>query len=371
MKKPLTPRDTQPPAGSSSASCAATLLAGFGGGSTPRIVAVPAVINIRNAMMAPMPDSSATKRKAIPPGLGLGWVALGLAALVFVQFKGIPAWTAIPIAAAFLVEFPFYLSPSAEWSRIRNPWLLAGSCLLPYLVYSVPTGLFRVESLALLAGLALLLSMWFRVQPKGWLTDYLYLALVAAVLLSKVFDQIYPTPIPKLGVSTLGHLMLIRTSATALLVLRGGITAEYRFLPTWREWRNGVKWSLPMAATSLIALRLLGLWTPKAHPNLWAAVPQFLGILWVVTLSEEFIFRGVLQNWLEEATRNRWAALAVTSIVFGSAHLGFHGAFPNWRFAIVATVFGLWCGLAWRESRSVPTSMVAHAIAATLYRVFF
>ena len=321
--------------------------------------------------MRPMPDIPESKRVAFPVGLGLGWVALGLAALVFAQFKGIPALTAIPIAAAFLVEFPFYLSASLPARRIANPWLLAGSCVLPYLVYSVPVGLFHPDCLLVLAGLVLLLSFWFRVLPPSRATDLLYLVLVAAVLLSKIFDRIYPSPIPKLGVSTLGHLMLIRASATALFVGRGGITAEFRFLPTRREWLDGVKWSIPMAISSLIALQAVGLWTPKANPKLWTAIPQFLGILWVVTVSEEFIFRGLLQNWLEEWTRNRWVALAVTSIVFGSAHLAFHGAFPNWRFAIVATVFGVGCGLAWRESKSVQTSMVAHAIAATLYRVFF
>lgn len=303
--------------------------------------------------------------------MGLVWVALGLAALVFARVKGIAAWTALPIAAAFLVEFPFYLLPSMPAGRLRNPWLMAGSCALPYLVYTIPAGLFRPESLLILLGTGLLLSFWFRVLPAGRATDLLFLAVVAAILLSKIFDRIYPSPVPKLGVSTLGHLMLIRTSATALLSVRGGITAEFRFLPTRREWLSGLKWALPMAVSSLIALRALNLWTPRAHPNLWASVPQFLGMLWVVTLSEEFIFRGLLQNWLEEWSRNRYVALAVTSVMFGSAHLGFHGAFPNWRFAIVAAVFGVFCGLAWREYRSVPASMVAHATVATFYRVFF
>ena len=328
-----------------------------------------------------MQDAPPTERTEIPPvaalpvsklvAAGLVWVALGLAAIAFAQFKGIPVGTALPIAAAFLVEIPFYLLPSLPGRALSNPWMLAGSCVLPYLVLTIPAGLFQLQPFLILAGIGLVLSFWFRLLPRNRATDILYLVLIAAVLLSKVFDRIYPTPLPKLGVSTLGHLMLIRTAASALREIRGGIAAQYRFLPTGREWRNGLKWAVPTAGISLVMLRLMQLWTPRAHPNLLTTVPQFLGILWVVALSEEFIFRGLLQNWIEEWTRNRWVALAVTSIMFGSVHLGFHGAFPNWRFAIVATVFGAFCGLAWRESRSVQTSMVAHGIVATLYRVFF
>jgi membrane protease YdiL (CAAX protease family) len=101
------------------------------------------------------------------------------------------------------------------------------------------------------------------------------------------------------------------------------------------------------------------------------ALGEFAGILWVVALSEEFLFRGLLQQWFEQWTGSSAAALILASILFGGAHLGFHGLFPNWRFALVAALFGLCCGLAWRESRSIQAGMVTHALGATLYRVFF
>ena len=40
-------------------------------------------------------------------------------------------------------------------------------------------------------------------------------------------------------------------------------------------------------------------------------------------------------------------------------------------FAIVAAIFGLCCGSAWRETRTIQAGMVTHALGATLYRVFF
>jgi membrane protease YdiL (CAAX protease family) len=147
---------------------------------------------------------------------------------------------------------------------------------------------------------------------------------------------------------------------------------EYRFLPTWREWLVGARWFaalVPACGLALWALGIAGL-RPQPHGVLLAA-GEFLGILWVVALSEELLFRGLLQQGLERRTGNPAAALIAASVIFGAAHLAFHGIFPNWRFAIVAAIFGLCCGQAWRESRSIQASMVTHALGATLYRVFF
>ncbi len=280
---------------------------------------------------------------------------------------------ALPAAAAFLIEFSFYLVPgfNAAWLADR-PELLMGSCLLPYLVYSVPTGKFLPAGLIFLCSVAALISWWYRVFSRWAATDALFLALVATVLLSKAFDRVYPSPIPKVPFSTLGHLMLIRVCAIAVLGMRGGVAAEFRFLPTLREIRAGVMWFALMIPPVVAALWATGLWKLKAHPNAPAGVAQFFGILWVVALSEEFFFRGLLQDWLTGwLGENGTAALLLTSVLFGSAHLWFNHGFPNWRFSIVAAIFGLFCGLCWKQTRSVQASMVTHAIGATLYRVFF
>ncbi len=284
-------------------------------------------------------------------------------------------WGAVPVAAAFLLELPFYLLPAFGAGRLRNPWILAATCVAPYLVYSVPTGEFRIAGFALLAAIAVAVSCWYALLPKHPLADAGFLVLVGAVYLSKVFDRIYLSPLPELHhreLSTLGHLMLIRTAAIAIRAIRGGVSVEFRFLPNRGEWIAGFRWGALAVLLCGAALWALGIaeLRPQPHGPL-VAVAEFLGILWVVALSEEFFFRGLLQQWLEGWTASGTAALATASFIFGCAHLGFHGVFPNWRFAIVAAVFGLCCGLAWRETRSIQTSMVTHALAATLYRVFF
>ena len=319
-------------------------------------------------MMTAMPNSLARFRAVV----GAGWVVLGVAAVVYARMKGIPAWAAVPIAAAFLIEFPFYLLPAFAPERLARPLWLAGACVLPYLVYSIPTGEFRVAGFAGLAVIALVMSYWFALLPRNGLTDLLFLAVPVAVYLSKVFDSIYLAPVPKIPVQYLGHVMLIRASVAAIVSIRGDAGVEFRFFPRTREWIAGLRWFailVPLCGVALWSLKIANA-RPKPHGALIAAV-EIMGIFWMVALPEEFLFRGLLQQWTERWTSSAAAALIIASLVFGSAHLWFHGAFPNWRFAIVAAIFGGCCGMAWRETRSIQSSMVTHGLAAALYRIFF
>lgn len=306
----------------------------------------------------------------------LGSLLLALAAFLYARILHIPAATAVPLAAAFLVEFPFYLLAGLAPSRLRHPLVLAATCILPYLVYSIPTGEFHIEALFLLATIAIYLAFWFAVLPPGPITDLLFVAFAATIYISKVFDRIYISPIPKLQLSALGHAMLIRTCALAILAIRPhdqtSPPLEFRFLPTAREWLVGLKWFAALAPVCALALYLLKLNVSPHQPrNLWLIVPEFFGILWFVAISEEFLFRGLLQQWFAKWTLSPAAGLILASLLFGAAHLAFGHVFPNWRFALVATLFGLFCGLAWRQTRTIQSSMVTHALAATLYRVFF
>jgi membrane protease YdiL (CAAX protease family) len=289
----------------------------------------------------------------------------------------VPAWAALPIAAAFLIEFPFYLLPAfagpREWLARRRKsgaaLLLTASAVAPWIVYSAATGEARLMNFAMLGAIALVITYWYVVMPAAPLADLLFLAGVAAVYLSKVFDRIYLSPLPKLQISVLGHLMLIRTAALAVLIFRGGVKAEYRFIPTPAEWWTGIRYFAMMLPVIALAYWGLGLVRWRAHPSL-TALAAFPLVLWVLALSEEFFFRGLLQQWIEDAAGSANTALIAASVIFGSAHLGFHKIFPNWRWAIVAAILGIFCGLAWRNSRSVQAAMVTHALTVTVWQVF-
>ena len=273
--------------------------------------------------------------------------------------------------AAFLAEYPFYLVPGfvdvrARWQR-RLPLFLAVSFIAPYVIYASNTGQFRWWSLLQLAALGTALSLWYIVLPRGPLSDGAFLVLVAAVILRGYFDAIYTSPIAGLHIEILGHLALTRLCAMVMLVERGVPGTSYGFLPGADDWKIGLRHFLyflivgiPLAwATRLVRLGPI--------MPLWKIAATFLGMLWVLALSEEFFFRGLLQQWMVQWTGRPAIGLAGAAALFGCVHLGFRG-FPNWRFALAAAVAGWFYGRAYQQARSIRAAMVTHALVVTLWR---
>jgi uncharacterized protein len=240
----------------------------------------------------------------------------------------------------------------------------------PYLVYSIPTGQFRWTAWALLAATIAAVSFWYLALGPSRVADTLFLVLLAAIVLSRTFHHVYTSPI-QAHIDILGNLMLIRTGVLAVLELRGLDGAHFGFLPTQQEWIAGVRYFfyfLPVGFS-------LGLWLGVVHLNFtgfpfWKTMAIFLGALWVLALSEEFFFRGLLQRWLEEWTGRPRLALVSASLLFGAAHLPFR-AFPNWKMALVAAVAGWFYGMAYRKTQSIRSSMVTHALVVTVWRTLF
>jgi membrane protease YdiL (CAAX protease family) len=317
--------------------------------------------------------------KSFRATVGIGWLLLGTAAIVYARLKAIPITLALPLALAFLVEYPFYLLPGFAAARDRftaagkprAAGLLAISAVAPWLIYALSTSRFNLPALALLSAIALVMCFWYVVFPAHPAADLIFLCLFGAMMLLKVFPRIYPPPAPKLDVSILGHLMLIRVMAFSIVAIRGNAGADYRFIPSKREWMAGLRWFATLLPVTGAAYWALGLIVLRPHPlNIALVVGTFLGILWVTAIFEEFIFRGLLQPWIEKWTSSPIAALVVASLLFGSIHLGFHGTFPNWRFSICAAILGLFCGLARRQTGGIQAGMVAHALTVAVWRMF-
>jgi membrane protease YdiL (CAAX protease family) len=320
--------------------------------------------------MKPMTQSLGGFRAA----LLAGWTVLSAAGWLYARSKGIPAWVAVPVLAAFLVEYPFYLLPAFAEVRERFapglPWFLVLSFVAPYFIYASNTGQFRWRALAQLAALALTLGLWYKILPAAPLADGAFLAIVAAVVLRGYFNPIYTSPGAGLHVEILGHVALTRLCAMVMLVERRVPGVGYGFIPSRVEWKTGLRHvgyfliaAIPLAwATRLVRL--------GPGMSLWKIAATFLGLLWVVALSEEFFFRGLLQQWMLQWTGRPAWALAVTAVLFGAAHLGFR-TFPNWKFAFAAAMAGWFYGRAYRQAQSIRASMVTHALVVTLWRALF
>jgi len=303
-----------------------------------------------------------------------GWLALSAAGLLYARMKGIPAWAAVPILAAFLVEYPFYLLPgfyaAARLFERRLPLFLIVSFVMPYVIYATNTGQFRWWALTQLAALGAALSLWYVVLPTAPPVDAAFLAMVGAVALRKYLIPIYSSPIAGLHIEILGHLALIRLCAMVMLFERRVPDVGFGFLPNRREWLIGIRHFLYFLIAGIPLAWALRLGHMATVMPLWKIAATFLGSLWVVALSEEFFFRGLLQQWLTQWTGSPTIAIAGAAIAFGSVHLGFRG-FPNWKLALAAAVAGCFFGHAYSQAKSIRASMVTHALVATMWLTLF
>jgi membrane protease YdiL (CAAX protease family) len=310
----------------------------------------------------------------------IGWTALGAAGLIYARAKGIPTWAALPVLAAILIEFSFYLVPgfesAREWLASELPelqlgLLLGATALLPYLAYSLPTHQFHWLALARLAALTFTVSLWYVVLPRAVWSDLLFLALLTVVVLRKFFDPIYTAPVPLLRIEVLGQLTLIHLGALSIQIQRRVFNTGFGFWPSRRDWWIGVRYFLLFLPVGFpLALLLHVIRFGVVEFVWWKAAGTFLGFLWVVALSEEFAFRGLLQNWLTEWTGKPIWALLTASVFFGLIHLGFR-TYPNWRMVLIAAIAGCFYGRAFQRAGSIRASMVTHALVVTFWRTVF
>jgi uncharacterized protein len=301
-----------------------------------------------------------------------GWAILIAAAVVYARRYDVAPSIAVPIAAAILIEFIFYLATGFEEIRkfFTPPWILA-SALLPYLVYAIPTGQFGWLSFGALILMAAILAYWFVVLPHVWWADLGFVVFAAAILLSGVLKKvIYLLPVKHVPVHVVpGHATLIHVAALSILVVRRIPGIHYGFIPTRQEVIVGIRnflLFLPIGAALGLLLNIF-----KFHgQSAWLAPVLFVGYFWVVALSEEFAFRGVIQQTLGPLLGNRHAALICSSVVFGFVHLWFPGGFPNWRMMIVGTAAGWFYGRAFEQGGGIRASMVAHALTDTIWLIW-
>lgn len=104
---------------------------------------------------------------------------------------------------------------------------------------------------------------------------------------------------------------------------------------------------------------VLGVYKVVGPGDFSGVAAVFVGVALVPAFTEELLFRGILFRWIEEFAGS-WAALAVTSALFGLAHILNPGATWFSSFAI-AVEAGLLLGAVYMLTRSLWMPIGLHA----------
>jgi membrane protease YdiL (CAAX protease family) len=295
------------------------------------------------------------------------WLLGGAIAFLYAQNQHIPARIAIPVAAAYLIEISLFLL-MAVW-RPPNPWAIIASAIIPNLLYSIATGVFLPGAFLELTGLVGVVAFWLPVtRGRAW-SDWVFMAGMGGVYLAKVLNWLYPevAGLPKMD--ALGQLMWVRLAVTCMLENRPALQRGFGFLPNRAEVRLGILYFVAFMPLGALLVWWLKFAQFRVAPGYWWKGPgTFIGIFLVVALWEEFFFRGMML----EKLKKQWGtvlALSASSVVFGLVHLWFR-EFPNWQFAVIAGVAGVFYGLAYVASGGIRAAMVTHALVVATWRTF-
>jgi len=319
------------------------------------------------------------RQMKVPLAAGV-WAFVCLAGAFAGMWRGYGGHSFAVALAAFAALFAVQAGFAAEGVTDRlGAWLDSVRGMLPiapfliYLAYALGAGVFswRLAGLALayaIAPAALLLSAGKR--EKGCWQDYAAVLCIWLPAELHILQTAFPYPARGLS-HPLWAAYAISAGLIAFLLIRRLDGIGYRV--AWGPgWGFAVLANLGWFAAVAIPLGLwIGFFRFGPTVERLRALPLVaLGILVFNAWPEEFLFRGLIQNLLSTTLRSDVAGLFVAAVIFGLAHLNNGpGPFPNWRYALLATLAGLAYGSAWRKTRSIFASALVHAGVNTLWFV--
>lgn len=162
--------------------------------------------------------------------------------------------------------------------------------------------------------------------------------LLISVAMLLVFYIVLPVPFlryhfKKRGLK-LGQVFFFRGTARWLLPVLGltVLVMAFSISVYWLQLRGLM--SIAPTAIELV-------FTPQPLPDaLWYMVATGFILAVIAPIAEEFLFRGLILNWLV-AGFGFWKGIGLSSLIFGIFHLNFFGAF---LFAVVASLLYLKTG---------------------------
>lgn len=251
--------------------------------------------------------------------------------------------------------------------------LLAAMLIIPYLLIALPTasqnpaefggGLVRMLAYIFIPALALLyrppnrqpldlfditaiLAIWFPIE-FDWLPN------VSAQLTASL-----ALPIPKLiGIDLALLLFLVIRPLAGIGYTFKFSRADFVFL--LQAFGAFAIVGLPLG----FVLRFISFNVSPFQPVEWLL--SLIAIYLLIAIPEELLFRGIIQNLIEQRWGRSWVTLVVAALIFGAAHLDNASAgyaVPNFAYMLMASLAGLAYGWAWQKSGKITSAALTHTL---------
>ena len=281
---------------------------------------------------------------------------------------------------AFFVAIQLSLAASnlgERFARLMGPQrgvLLAVVPFLAYLIYLAGADSFAWRRAGVAAAYTLapvIIALAAGTSKPGAWTDYLAMMAIFLPIKLHWLNGLWPYPGPLFGY-ILTMLLAISVALGTFLSVRqfGGV--GYNIV--WgRDVAAAVLVNFALLAVILIPLGI-ALHFIQFDPGQarWKSLPFDVTSIFLLTAwPEELLFRGLLQNSLSHTLSSQNAGWFVASVVFGLAHINNNGVFPNWRYALLAIIGGIFYGRAWRKTNSIFPAAIVHALVDTVWHVTF
>ena len=261
---------------------------------------------------------------------------------------------------------------ASVWMALGTPFLL----LAAYLIYALGTGSFSPWALGKLASyigvpvLLLLPDRLHRADHVGW-RDFAAMLALAVPVSAGWLGGIWTWP---QEVYFFRPLFCVCVGGYAFLVIRNLEDVGYRLGFRKRDILDGL---VNFAGFALVGIPLgTALGFIRFHPGTVTPLEFFIqlfGIYFTIAIPEELLFRGILQNFLVKSfsgQRRDLYGLILASVIFGASHLH-HAPVPNWHYAILAALAGLFYGNAFRTRHRLSSPALTHTLVDTVWRFWF
>jgi hypothetical protein len=312
---------------------------------------------------------------------GLWFAAVGGAAIYAAShgYSGRASVFTLGLLAFFLAIQLFFAAGNLGERLARRAGSHAGVLIavtpyLAYLIYLAGTNNFTGRRAAIAAAYTLtpiLLAIWAGAARAGAWQDYLAMIAIFLPMKLRVLSVLWPYGGPAVApIATM--LFAVSVALGIFLFVRQYEGVGYNIV--WgRNAMLVVLLHFGLLAVIVIplgsALHFIQFDPSQAH---WKGLPgEALLIFLLVAWPEELLFRGLLQNALSRAFSSEDAGWFSASAIFGLAHITNNGVFPNWRYALLATIAGIFYGHTWRKTNSIFTSAIVHTLVDTTWHLLF